>query len=375
MSGLVTRLIWVWPEWDRKNHEKDYVMSTVKLGWTVVNSTESKLPEVMFCMCQKTEVKIQCMYPKDRDEEGVDEVLIEPETCHIKKVVLVEEINELKAISFLKDKDWIHESETVILDIDEDFFGCSYVIKPLLDTNASINSVRLIDENLRRTVCPRTTLQEKKTNHLILEVVSLLILQKTCQVWPQHSEECKGPNIEIEPATYLVNLLTNANIINETKVCIYSGKHRRFENFATRFIAGLLKLTIEQLEIVHDIGFCSTTTPKTLDIYGLPEFGLCYGANTPLESAVTEFNPTILDIKKRSVILRSILRNTKQYSPKIVTLCRSMRDGYTPRKFFKTIENGILTSLENTFTNINLHYDSDLLDGKAGRQSSTEIQK
>ena len=375
MAGLVTRMIWVWPEWDRKNHEKDYVMSTVKLGWTLANSTESNKLEMTFCMCQKTEVKIECMYPKDRDENGVEEVMIDSEKCHIKKTILVEEINEAMAVSFLnqKQKEWIQKSESVILDIDEDFFGCSYVIKPLLDANVSADSLKMIEENLRRIVCPKSTPHETNTNKIMLEIVSLLILKKSCQTGLKSVSECKDSKLDLNPDMHLVNLLTTANNRNETNLCIKKGKQPRFTNFVKRFIIALSKLTAEQLQIIHQIGFCATTTPKTLDIYGLPEFGLCYGANTPLESAVTEFNPSFDDIKKRSVVLRSIIQNSKRYSPKFITLCRSMRDGYTPRQFFTIIENEILTSLKDAFPNISLHYDEDLLDGKAGRANNQHV--
>ena len=370
MASLVTRMIWVWPEWDRKNHEKDYVMSTVKLGWLLSNNTETKKPELEFCMCQKSGIKIECMYIKEGEDDGVEEVMIEPEICHIKKTILVEEINEAMAVSLLKQNKWIQQSENIILDIDEDFFGCSYVIKPLLDANVSAESLKMIEENLRRIVCPISTFHETSSNKIMLEIISLLMLKKSCQTGLKTVSECNDANLDLNPHKQLVHLLTNAVRRNETNLCSKNVNNPRLQFFIKRFINGLSRLTVEQLKIIHQIGFCSSTTPKTLDIYGLPEFGLCYGANTPLESAVTEFNPTLADIKNRSKILRGIIQNLKQHYPKFVTLCRSVRDGYTPRQFFTTIENEILTSLKEAFQNIKLHYDEDLLDGKVGRPNN-----
>lgn len=372
MAGLITRMIWVWPEWDRKNHEKDYVMSTVKLGWTMANITGVSRLQKTFCMCQRTDEKLECIYPKDSDEDGVEEVYIDPDDCHIRKVVIVEEINELKAIAFLK-RDWINESENILLDIDEDFFGCSYVIKPLLDTDISIDSIGDIDNNLRRIICPKTTFQESHTNKIILQTILLIIRQKSCRVSPKKAEKCKDSDMNLKPDIHLINLLAHANNRNKTHICVYHGRQIRIQFFIKRFVRGLLNLSIEQLRIVHQIGFCSTTTPKTYQLYGPPDFGLCYGANTPFESAVTEFNPTADDIQKRSDILKSIVQNTKQYTPKFVTLCRSVRDGYTPRQHFSTIEREVLTSLNDSFRNINLVYDEDLLDGKEGRLIQASI--
>lgn len=367
MAGLINRMIWVWPEWDRVNHEADYEMFSVQVGWTMANVSDSPYLHKTFCMCQKSEEKVECIYPSDSEEKGVEEVYIKPEDCHTKKVVLVENIHELKAIEFLKQNDWINESESILLDIDEDFFGCSYVIKPLLDTNVSIDTIREIEENLRRIICPKSTFQETQTNKIILKILSLMIRQKSCQAEIKDTTKCKDSNLNLKPEVHLIDLLTNAFKLKETNICVYNGRQIKIQIFVKRFVKGLSRLTIEQLRIMHQIGFCSTTTPKTLHYFGPPEFGLCYGANTPLETAVVEFNPTAGDIKKRSGILRDIIQNMRQYSPQFVTLCRSVRDGYTPRQFFSTIENEILTTLEKTFRNVNLTYDRDLLDGKEGR--------
>ena len=357
----------MWPEWDRTNHEKDYVMSTVKLGWTLVNTTDSpgRRRQIMFCMCQKTELKFECIYPKESDELGIEEVFVDPKECHIKKVVLVEEINEQAAIEFLKQKDWINESENVMLDVDEDFFGCSYVIKPLLDTNISMEKVRSVDDNLRTIICPKTTIHEEQTNKLILQTVALIRQQKACNI--KHSSKCLDSSLKVATDEYLTKLLKDAKRTNKTNFCFYRGKQVNYRYYVKRFVTGLSKFTTEQLRIIYEIGFCSTTTPKTLRIFGEPEFGLCYGANTPAESAVTEFNPTSDNITKRGVILGNVFSELKNYLPKVVTLCRSIRDGYTPRQYFTRIENDILTSLNNTFRNIKLYYDKDLLGGKKGR--------
>ena len=374
MAGLITRTIWVWPEWDRKNHEKDYTKSEVKLGWMLGNNTESNQKrKLTFCMCQNTGIKIECMYLQEGEEDGVEEVLIEPETCHIKNTVQVEEINEAIAVSLLNKEQWIQQSENVILDIDEDFFGCSYVIKPLLDANASFDALKRIDEYLMRIVCPLSTTHETNANKIMLDFVSLLLLRKSCQTDLINISECNNVDLNVNPETHLVQLLSNAKERNEINLCSKNVKSPRLLVFIKRFINGLSKLTTEQLKIIHQIGFCSSTTPKTLDIYGLPEFRLCYGANTPLESAVTEFNPTLDNVNNRAKIFRSIMLNLKQHSPKFVTLCRSVRDGYTPRNFFTTIENEILSSLKETFPHIKLHYDKDLLDGAAGRPNKQHI--
>ena len=366
MAGLITRIIWVWPEWDRENHKEDYAMSTVKLGWTQVNTTDSPHREVMFCMCQKTEDNFECIYPKGNDEEGIVEVFIEPEDCHIKKVALVEEIHEQKAITFLKKRDWLSESENVMLDIDEDFFGCSYVIKPLLDTNISMDTVKAIDENLRVIVCPKTTTHEEETNRIILKVVSLIRQQKLCSF--RRTPNClKTIGSTSKAAKFLTKLLTEAHESNKTNFCFYRGKRVNYPYYANLFVKGLSELTTEQLKLIYEIGFCSTTTPKTLRVFGEPEFGLCYGANTPLESAVTEFNPTVDDITERTEILGNLFTQLMNYSPRFVTLCRSVRDGYTPRKHFTRIENDTLTTLSDAFGSIKLHYDKDLLGGKKGR--------
>ena len=66
MAGLINRLIWIWPDWDKESHGADYMMSTLSLGWTEDSNHTYKA----FCMCAKMDQEVTCIsmtdigYPK-----------------------------------------------------------------------------------------------------------------------------------------------------------------------------------------------------------------------------------------------------------------------------------------------------------------------
>ncbi|KAK3091069.1 hypothetical protein FSP39_016892 [Pinctada imbricata] len=79
---------------------------------------------------------------------------------------------------------------------------------------------------------------------------------------------------------------------------------------------------------------------------------------------IHETNPE--EIKNRTANINIMLSALKSFTPSLITVCRSIRDGYTPRKHFKLIEKDILETAETCFRNLRVHYDSDLQGGKSG---------
>ena len=363
MTGMISRVIWVWPEWDRVNHDMNYVSAWFKLGWTAVAPEFSSRTSTYFCSCMvdNDNVTFECAYYN----EDMERVVIKSEQCVIKHTVFYEEVHELTAVSLLSQKQWIKKSESIFLDIDEDFFGCSYVIQPLLDSNITMEWLEDIDDRLRLILCPETTDQEAETNQILLQTVSLLLLQKTCR--QDKKSKCPDSGLRLQVEDVLNDLLSNAHKENKTQLCVRGGKMVKYEFFTKRFVRELSSLTPEQLRIMQGVGFCLVTTPKDMQMYRPQGFGLCYGANTPTNSAVTVFNPTAKDIKKRSLIMKLMTEAMKYNPPKFVTLCRSGRDGFTPVKYFSTIENAILSHLNDTFKNTYVKYDTDLMGGEKGR--------
>ena len=365
MSGMISRVIWVWPEWDRKDHEGgDHVGIFIDLGWATVpkNSTNETKTEFCNCMVTRENETVDCNYYN----ESFLPVDIKREQCVSKYRIEYEEVSEMAAVSLVRTKRWVEPNESVFWDIDEDFFGCSYVIQPLLDSNVTAEWVNTFDEHMRYTLCPKTTVQETETNQILLQVVSLLNLQKSCR---DPRSKCPASGLQLKAEDILTSLLTDAHKSNKTMVCIQDDESVTMDiHVLSRSLVGALSnLTAQQLSLIQRMGFCLEVTPKDSFMFRPQSFGLCYGANTPEHTAVSVFNPTAQDIRKRSIIMRLMIEATVYNPPKIVTLCRSGRDGFTPVKYFPVIERAILTHFNNTFKHTYVHYDSDLMGGEEGR--------
>lgn len=50
----------------------------------------------------------------------------------------------------------------------------------------------------------------------------------------------------------------------------------------------------------------------------------------------------------------------------LVTVCRSVRDGYAPSRHWKQIEEGVLSMLRGRFGPLDVQYDPGLLGGPGG---------
>lgn len=135
-------------------------------------------------------------------------------------------------------------------------------------------------------------------------------------------------------------------------------------------IREFFKLSKIQLSALQKVGFCLSTTYKTFQLLNPSLFSTCRGANSPNETAVTEHRTNAREVRARARLLSNILQVFRESPPNLVTVCRSIRDGYTPRKYFKDIERLVLRAIQINFPKTRVHYDSGLLNGKIGFRQS-----
>jgi len=129
--------------------------------------------------------------------------------------------------------------------------------------------------------------------------------------------------------------------------------------------SNLYNLTSDQFRRVIRLGFCLSGTPKTVSFNdGNGAITVCHGFNEPDSNVVFQHTPTAVEVTHRMRTLREILRSLPT-RPKLATLCRSVRDGYTPRNLSKLIERGILR-LFAEWKGWEVFYDDDLLGGRVG---------
>ena len=131
-----------------------------------------------------------------------------------------------------------------------------------------------------------------------------------------------------------------------------------------RIVKTLKGYTSKQLELLYKIGFCMESkigvTSKRLHF-----FGICHGMTGPQSPHIVEHIPTTEEVDKQLLKLQEILSLLPK--PRLVTVARSIRNGFTPRELFPYFEWDILTSVQKNFPGYHsVHYDSDLLGGPPG---------
>ena len=136
---------------------------------------------------------------------------------------------------------------------------------------------------------------------------------------------------------------------------------------------GLVNIPTAQLKAILEIGFCMQTSPRS---YSDPGFQICHGANPPNSTVVTVHMPGENELRLRLSRLRRLVEAKSYPTPSMVTLCRSVRDGYSPVPYFSKIEKSVLSSILNSRAGVryNVVYDKNLLGGKKGWPSRNRGQ-
>lgn len=361
MAGLINRVIWIWPHWDREQQNGNYTMTVLKIGTYTAGEGEKAITD--FCMCSSVFKATSCFTFKDYETDDINQYqTVSQDECFIQKKIIVEEIHELTAAAMLLKDKLLVNNEDVILDIDEDYYGCIYAVEPLLNANISLFVVKAISDYIGKIFCPRTTNSEKISEELLFKITDNFIVKKKCQA--KSGTNCDVKHLTSAEAVY--QFLTDHN--NEDNFIMCPGTTKEIAVAIKKLLSYFEKRSVTQLEVLKKVGFCSDTTPKTVMVRN-PVFGLCTGANDPENTVVYRHQPTLSEIHKRTVLLNTVLRQLRRTWPRLVTVCRSVRDGYTPRQFFSQIEGDVMSAIHRAFggaDNVTIHYDDDLIGGPLG---------
>jgi hypothetical protein len=377
MSGLFKKVIWVWPSWDEESHDEDDTSHKFGGGITVFDINDDN--QQVFCECQydkdgKTKKDCQfvnrTMFSEDPDYDGSD---IEPKYCDIKKNIIFQQIVDYHALNKLILGKLVQNDESLLLDIDEDYFGCVLRGHSLVDAGIPWNVVEEIDDIMGEVFCPRLTAQEDIANRFMQVVLALVI--KHCKSSEKASVSCVTPG---DPKSKQFSMDINRVVkgyVDKGIFCDMSKRERqrRLEMMIEQFI----HLTVPQIRACVGLGFCMETSPRSYNANG---FELCHGANEPNTTIVTQHLPGENELLLRLKRVRRMLRAGSYPTPAMVTLCRSVRDGYTSIKYFEEIEKRVIESIHNSRKDVtfNVIYDINLLGGVKGwhsRRKNTPVKK
>lgn len=272
------------------------------------------------------------------------------------------ELESAKAPGVLKsNEEWSINSDSstpLILDIDEDYFGVHLPARNLTDARFSESQVKSIDELIQYTFCPASPNLELVIDRWFAEVIQhtreLCFEPSSSRLLEEVLADCSGPLFRIIHKglrehfnTWLCDVDVMEVSTNLTKI-FTSLKHHP-----------------EKLLALEKIGLCLTMAWST-HLYE-PRMNLCLGHNLPGSSLVEEHVPDKNEVFLLATHLATIMLALPR-EPNIITICRSSRDGYTPRWLQSFIEDIILGLLKRVFnvTEQEIHYSSALAGGPGG---------
>ena len=291
------------------------------------------------------------------DYDGTE---INVKSCNILGKLDYQELVDYNALHQLRDGKLVKKGESLLLDVDQDFFGCVLRGQDLVDAGMTWNKVEELDEMLSEIFCPKVTRHEGLINELLQNILKLVIT--ICVDTKSGSMKClTSQNVNMKfKSSY--NRAVEAHTDNDM---FCNANKRERETELDIFVESLLGLSVPQLKAIAGIGFCMQTSPRS---YENPGFQICHGANEPNTSVVTVHMPRENELRLRLERIQRIFHTNSYPTPGMVTLCRSVRDGYAPVPYFTEIERSVIASIKESRAGVqyNVIYDKNLLAGKKG---------
>ena len=365
----------MWPTWDTDSSEgqseKEYASFPVRYGSMYRRDVTTGHRVIELCACissKEYNFDQYCFMNNATDYDDMDGVPIRESECDIKYSGLVEIVSEIKAISLIKSGTWITEKDNVLLDVDEDFYGVEASVTRLYDVGVDQETVDAVSQFVELMICASNTHEERQTdsfyNYLIQTIIDFKII---CSLNERANDSmCKSSR---KMTSVIMTLWPEfAKNLHERNLDQRICDHSRIKFIMKNLIREFGAMTIDQLKAFAEIGICLNHSPKSMDFNPRHSMRVCYGYNTPNQTMVMFHVPSLAEIDQRTENLKDILKQ-KQFTPGAVTICRSTRDGYTPKKYFTKIESDVKDVLRYAFPRIredSFYYDEDLLGGQAG---------
>lgn len=375
LTGLVSRYIWVWPPWDAENHENEHLVYDVYVGRYTLSPPDKLYTGLCVCVQQKdaegndqnTDGKLQmeCWNHNAGIEDIADSPAIESSQCSVRFKGVVEKVSEARALELLQRGGWITDKDKLLLDIDEDYYGCESSIMPLYQANLSQTFIDTLSEIIVKLFCIETVSQEyysDKFYRLFLKILLHFLTNKCDYEDDQDVKPCLS-DFDVDKA--MLDMIPGLIDSIQDLLCDYGP---RVSHIMMQTLIRLLEdLSTKQLQALAYVGICLQTAPTNYYFYDVG-MHICHGFNTPENTQVLFHVPSLEERLNRTVKLGALLSYLPA-EPQVVTVCRSVRDGYTPWNLSSIIEDDILTALQKSFKHVtdkSFYYDENLLGGKTG---------
>ncbi|XP_005097725.1 UPF0489 protein C5orf22 homolog [Aplysia californica] len=381
LTGFIDHVIWIWPDWDKESHEgpeTDHMIIDFQMGYTKplalcacwkVRSSEGGT--VRQGMKQEDSLDWECRRHNDSEVDIEIGPLMKRSDCQIQGQGVLETLSESKAVTVLKAMEEHDRLGGLILDIDEDYFGCWSDMIPFSEAGIVQEKVDMISELVSDFLCAFSPRQEQDADHYYTAIINLIISLKlkSCDVdRPPGEKRCLK---DVDISNYLIENVPNILefLFSHKKQHVLCAQEEKLNGLRLQsLLAVLTNFSVDQLKSLSKVGICFSTSPSSIHFPVSGILHVCHGDNTPEKTEVTFSLPENKDVIAQTKTLKKILSSIFR-KPDVISVCRSIRDGYTPKEYFRMIESAVLTSVSAVYRSVSLksvHFDGNLLGGALG---------
>ncbi|GFO25757.1 upf0489 protein c5orf22 [Plakobranchus ocellatus] len=404
-TGLFSRIVWIWPSWDRTSilkevHGESFALNVTigflrrpqvlptgkgigQRGYKSKFTAHYQISDLCYCIVALNPTSHWKKMTRGKPCFIYSTSLLQGNPtkteCTEKTSLLVDVYSEDEILRASKPEGHfkpISANHGFILDIDEDFFGCEAAVQPLYDVGLNETFIRRISFWVEKLFCGRTAEHELASDFFFYNVIQYI---------KNNRNICSNLKKTTDPHKILVNhcfvnMYHNLHKILRSKLASMdtefvdsifckSSNDAFYKSILYQLLVLLTSLESNQLTALENVGICFESSQNTYGDSRVGHFHLCDGYNRPNDTVVTFFTPSDKEIKYRMNNLQTFLGQLAR-SPNLVTLCRSVRDGYTPRSRFRQIEDMVIEIIRNRYNKsryyVHEFYDRDLLGGKEG---------
>jgi len=360
---LIDRIVMVFPPWTFDPHRKDTTSISIgkykKAGKSVIRG--QKVSEWL-CECFN-------------DKCEVNEKRVSRSDCIIE--TKIEKVT--MGIAVAKEEGFgIVAGRPVILDIDEDYFAVDSPFVSLMKAGINKKTIKKAQKLLKGIFCappPHTARLEQAVDVFLRGVVS--IVTNAAGRKDKHDEEPlrdgspEHRQILQRVKSFVVQSIASSSDLVDA-LCKASDDPTEViadtaEEFASRLAT---KASQEGLALLLSYGFCLHTDEFPRKKYYV---WICVGSSDwddAHSGRIELHHPTTEEVTTGMAEMSQYILNGFPVAPELITVCRSLRDGYVVRKHWAQIENGIMEISQQLAQQhdreLNVTYDHDCYWGGQG---------
>ncbi len=401
MLGKLKSFTWMWPSWDVNGprhkllYKGEYVegklkdiansgLFNIKAGSVTVDNKDGIAVDIgCTCMYFAASGKlVKCemgdesyeTHLAEKLDASVTEMYREVERrCQWKASMPMQHVSDMEMVagSYVQADKMQDTPTSLVLDIDEDFFG----VLSLRDTKILMGSLssKLLDRvsSALKRVRVTTVASETGVNDALRKDIHAT--WKECWEGPVANAKCSSSS----QATVL-----STSTVRQLSKLLSSSDYDTVPQLGEALHA-LIRSSPNAAHLLNAYGFCLATSPETYrhksggfaaDGKQIVGKGMKICADSPSRHAAVHNDPSFVtraasdspfEIARRFKVMAKALKRELRV-PAVVTICRSIRDGYAYPGHWAQIEAGILRTLEEAYGPLDVRYDKNLLGGAEG---------